>query len=55
MPTEDDHPELTQDLYDVFTVVENGDGTQDEAKHRELRELAEAGLGKGSFDGDGSR
>jgi hypothetical protein len=50
VPDEQDHPELTQEMFDLFVVVDNGDGTQDDAKHAELRELAEAGLGQGSFE-----
>jgi hypothetical protein len=45
----DDHPVLTQDIFDVFTVVDNGDGTQDQAKLEELRQLKEAGIGKGDL------
>lgn len=57
MPDEpnDDHPQLTQEMFDLFRVVDNGDGSQDEDKHEELRQLAEAGLGEGAFRGDDPR
>lgn len=51
MPDEpnDDHPEMPQEMFDLFRVVDNGDGTQDEAKHEELRALREAGVGRGDL------
>jgi hypothetical protein len=51
MPSEEreDHPVLTQEMFDLFRVVDNGDGTQDEAKHDALRALHDAGVGKGDL------
>lgn len=51
MPHEDDHGDehMSQDLFDCFVAVDNGDGTQDDETHAALKALAEAGVKKGDL------
>jgi len=51
MPLDEEHGDehMPQEMFDLFTAVDNGDGTQDEAAHDALRALHEAGVGKGDL------
>jgi hypothetical protein len=40
---------MPQEAMDLFEVVDNGDGTQDQAAHQALRDLEAAGLGSEAF------
>jgi hypothetical protein len=53
LPYEEDASDevaMPQEFYDLFEVVDNGDGTQDNVAHAQLRELRDAGCGPGAFD-----